>query len=72
MADTETAEGKMSFLDHLGELRTRIVWSLIPTIIGLLVAFRFSDRILLYCGAPSTRQACSWSPSPPPSPSGRA
>ena len=32
-------EGKMSFLDHLGELRTRIVWSLIPTAVGLVVAF---------------------------------
>lgn len=52
MADIDTAEGKMSFLEHLGELRTRIVWSLIPTIVGLLVAFRFSDRILLYLRRP--------------------
>jgi sec-independent protein translocase protein TatC len=50
MADVD--EGKMSFLEHLGELRTRIVWSLIPTIVGLLVAFRFSDRILLYLRRP--------------------
>ena len=37
MAKTDD-EGKMSFLEHLGELRTRIIWSLIPTAIGILVA----------------------------------
>jgi sec-independent protein translocase protein TatC len=45
-------DGKMSFLEHLGELRTRIVWSLIPTIVGLLIAFRFSDKMLLYMRRP--------------------
>jgi sec-independent protein translocase protein TatC len=50
MADVD--EGKMSFLEHLGELRTRIVWSLIPTIIGLLVVFHFRDWILLFIRRP--------------------
>lgn len=50
-----TDEGKMSFLDHLGELRTRIVWSLIPTAVGLIVAFRFSDRILQFIRRPLDR-----------------
>ena len=45
-------EGKMSFLDHLGELRKRIVWSLIPTLIGLIVAFRFSDVIIKFISRP--------------------
>jgi sec-independent protein translocase protein TatC len=45
-------EGKMSFLEHLGELRTRIIWSLIPSVIGLLVAFRFSDHILKFISRP--------------------
>ncbi len=45
----------MSFLDHLGELRTRIVWSLIPTAVGLLVAFRYSDRILQFIRRPLDR-----------------
>jgi sec-independent protein translocase protein TatC len=45
-------EGKMSFLDHLGELRKRIVWSLIPTVIGLIVAFRFSDLIIKFISRP--------------------
>ena len=50
-----TDEGKMSFLEHLGELRTRIVWSLIPTAVGLIVAFRFSDRILQFVRRPLDR-----------------
>jgi len=51
MAKTDD-EGKMSFLEHLGELRTRIIWSLIPTAIGILIAFHFSDRVLLYLRRP--------------------
>lgn len=53
MADTD--EGRMSFLEHLGELRTRIIWSLIPTVIGLLVAFRFSDLIIKFIARPLTK-----------------
>jgi sec-independent protein translocase protein TatC len=48
----ETDEGKMSFFEHLAELRTRIIWSLVPSLIGLLIAFRFSDRILIYLRRP--------------------
>ena len=53
MADA--ADQKMSFLEHLGELRTRIVWSLIPTLIGMIVAFRFSDRIITFVARPLSR-----------------
>jgi sec-independent protein translocase protein TatC len=53
MTDADThEEGKMSFLEHLGELRTRIVWSLIPSVIGLIVAFHFSDQILKFIARP--------------------
>jgi sec-independent protein translocase protein TatC len=48
----ERAEGRMSFFDHLAELRKRIVWSLVPTLIGLIVCFRFSDRIILFMRRP--------------------
>jgi sec-independent protein translocase protein TatC len=50
MAETDT--GTMSFMEHLAELRTRIVWSLVPAGIGLLVAFYFSDRILKFIARP--------------------
>ena len=49
---TETDDAKMSFMEHLGELRTRIVWSLVPAGVGLLVAFHFSDRILKFIARP--------------------
>jgi sec-independent protein translocase protein TatC len=52
VADEDREQGRMSFLEHLAELRTRIVWSLIPTLIGMLIAFRFSDRILLFLRRP--------------------
>lgn len=50
----EPDEAKMSFFDHLAELRTRIIWSLIPAIVGLLVAFRFSDLIIKFISRPLT------------------
>jgi len=31
---SESEEGKMSFFDHLTELRRRIIWSLIPAGVG--------------------------------------
>ncbi len=51
----ETEGGTMSFMDHLAELRTRIIWSLVPAGIGLLVAFHFSDRILKFIARPLAR-----------------
>jgi len=53
MADnSETDKGKMSFFEHLAELRLRIIWSLIPAMVGLLVSFHYSDRILMYLRRP--------------------
>ena len=58
MADEQVAQapepeedhrlGKMSFLDHLGEFRTRIVWSLVWAGAGLLIALFFTERIMKY------------------------
>ncbi|HXA98112.1 MAG TPA: twin-arginine translocase subunit TatC [Candidatus Dormibacteraeota bacterium] len=44
--------GKMSFFDHLTELRKRIIWSLIPAGAGLGVALYFTDRIMLFLQRP--------------------
>jgi sec-independent protein translocase protein TatC len=48
----EQDEGKMSFLDHLGELRKRIVWGLVATTIGFLITFSFSERIVGFLARP--------------------
>ena len=37
---------KMPFLEHLGELRTRIMWSLAAVIVGLGIALTFTDRLM--------------------------
>ena len=38
--------GRMSFFEHLTELRTRIIWSLIPTAVGLGVALYFTNNVM--------------------------
>lgn len=52
MAERDQPEGKMSFLDHLGELRKRIVWGLVATAIGFSVTFAFSERIVNFLARP--------------------
>jgi sec-independent protein translocase protein TatC len=43
---------KMSFMEHLGELRTRIVRSLIALLVGLVIAFPASQWIVDYLARP--------------------
>lgn len=43
---------KMSFMEHLGELRTRIVRSLVGVLVGLGIAFPFSQRVMDYLATP--------------------
>ena len=47
-------DGKMSFFEHLAELRTRIVWSLVGAGIGLIVSLAFAERIIKFVSRPIT------------------
>src|SRR5688500_2769310 len=44
--------GKMSFLEHLDELRRRIIYSLIAVGVGFAIAFSFIDRIFAFIVLP--------------------
>ena len=60
MADEQTAPdseqqrrlGQMSFMDHLGELRTRITWSLAAAGVGLVIAFFITDPVMRFISRP--------------------
>ena len=52
MAET-VDESKMSFMEHLGELRTRIVRSLVALLVGLCIALPFSQQIMDYLAKPA-------------------
>src|SRR5262249_37349109 len=45
-------DDKMPFMEHLGELRTRIVRSLMALLVGLAIALPFSQRIMDYLARP--------------------
>ncbi len=49
---SRTVNDKMSFMEHLGELRTRIVRSLIALLVGLVVTFPLSQRIVDWLAQP--------------------
>ncbi len=44
--------GRMSFLEHLEELRKRIIVSVLSVAVGFLIAFTFIDRIFDYIMRP--------------------
>jgi sec-independent protein translocase protein TatC len=48
-------EGRMGFLDHLDELRKRIIYSSIAIGVGMLISFIFVDRIAAFVMAPTLR-----------------
>jgi sec-independent protein translocase protein TatC len=45
-------DGRMPFLEHLGELRDRIVWSLCFLLVGVVVGFPLSQRTIDYLARP--------------------
>ena len=53
--DDEAPGGQMSFLEHLDELRKRIVHSLLAILVGILVGFAFINRIGDFLLGPTRR-----------------
>jgi sec-independent protein translocase protein TatC len=47
-----SVDDKMPFMEHLGELRTRIVRSLLGLLVGLGIALPFSQKIVDYLARP--------------------
>jgi sec-independent protein translocase protein TatC len=45
-------DDKMPFMEHLGELRVRIMRALVAVLVGLAIAFPFSQRIMDYLARP--------------------
>jgi len=50
-----SVEDKMSFMEHLGELRTRIVRALSALLVGTVIALPFSQRIVDWLARPVTK-----------------
>lgn len=44
----ETADGEMSFFDHLGEMRKRIIWAVLGILAGSIVAGIFITDLMEY------------------------
>jgi sec-independent protein translocase protein TatC len=53
--DDEAAGGQMSFLEHLDELRKRIIQSLLAVLVGVLVGFLFINPVVDFLLAPTRR-----------------
>jgi sec-independent protein translocase protein TatC len=53
--DDDPQNGKMSFLEHLDELRKRIVNSCIAIGVGILIGFFFIDKIFNFLLAPTRK-----------------
>jgi len=48
-------EAKMSFMEHLGELRTRIVRALVALLVGTVIVLPFSQHIVDWLARPVTK-----------------
>jgi sec-independent protein translocase protein TatC len=63
--EAEAQDGKMPFLAHLGELRRRIVVSLIALGVGFAATFSFSERIIAWLARPMPTKLAFLEPTEP-------
>ena len=54
--DDESGEGRMTFLEHLDELRKRITHAVVALFVGFIAAFAVIDRVWLFVFARLTEQ----------------
>jgi len=52
----EELEGQMSFLEHLDELRKRLMWSILFIFLAFMVCFYFSAKIFNFLAIPVQRE----------------
>src|SRR5688500_13882326 len=50
---SENTEGAMGFLDHLDELRSRLIRSCVAIVAGMIVAYSFVDRLAVFVLGPT-------------------
>ena len=53
--DDDRDGGKMSFLEHLEDLRTRIIHSCVALAIGMAISFAFMDKLASFVFEPTVR-----------------
>lgn len=53
--DAGESGAKMGFLEHLDELRRRLTWAALAVLVGFVVAWIFSDRLLSFLLDPITQ-----------------
>jgi sec-independent protein translocase protein TatC len=54
-AEEEVRDGRMGFLDHLEELRRRLIRACVSVVVGMTAAFVFIDRLVGFVLAPTRR-----------------
>jgi sec-independent protein translocase protein TatC len=64
-ATKELDGGKMPFLAHLGELRYRLLVSLVAMGVGFVLTFNFSDRIITWLARPLPMKLAFLEPTEP-------
>ena len=51
---------KMPFLEHLGELRHRIMWSLVAVLVGLGISLPFVERLMKLIRSGRIAMSMAW------------